>query len=71
MCWGFPMWSSWGVPWGMYLMPFFFFLAVAFMFCFFRRGFPSNGCHGHNVELATEVRNLRQEVEELRKEIKK
>lgn len=71
MWWSGPMWG-WGMPWGMFFMPIFFILAMVCMFYFFRHGFPFGGCHSqNNVALADEVRKLRQEVEELRKEMKK
>lgn len=61
------MWGC-GMPMGMFSMPFFLILAIACMFFFFRRSFD-NGRHKEgNAELAEEVRRLRKEVEELRKE---
>jgi hypothetical protein len=71
------MWGGWGPPWGMFFMPIFFLIAIVCLFFIFRRGFPFCGCHSHNPsptnnnELLEEVRKLRQEVEEFRKESKK
>ena len=70
--WG-PMWGGgWGMPWGMFFMPFFFLICIGFMFYFFRHGFPfGGGYHIHSDEQSEELRKLRQEVEELRKELKR
>lgn len=74
--WG-PMWGGWGAPWGMFFMPLFFLVGLGCLFYFFRRGFPFCNCHSKsynpnsNEQLVEEVRKLRQEVEELHKEIKK
>jgi hypothetical protein len=67
-------WHGWGMPWMMFLMPV---LMLAFMFLacrFFRPGFahwhwrgcrpPAGGFHDE------EIRLLRQELEELRRDIK-
>ncbi|WP_156784632.1 hypothetical protein [Thermosinus carboxydivorans] len=77
MWWGHPMWGGWGMPLGMFLFSVFFLVCLGFMFYFFSRGgFPFG--HGRdqvhsdvtNRELLEEVRKLRQEVEELKKEKK-
>lgn len=75
--WGSPMWGGWGLPWGMFFMPIFFLIGIVCLFFIFRRGFLFCGCHGHNPspthnnELVEEVRRLRQEIDELRKESKR
>ncbi len=74
MCYG-PMWGSWGgwgMPWIMFLVPLLF-LAVMFLACrFFRPQFA--GWSGYRPLIdgnsAEEICKLRQEVDELRKEIR-
>jgi len=70
MCWG-PSMGGWGMPFGMFLFPFFFLICIGIMFYLFSRRFPF-GCHYNsdiqtNKELIEEVRRLRQEVEALKK----
>lgn len=68
---GGPTWAGWGMPFGMFLMPLFFLLAVFLVFRCFSRGFAVCGrSHLSDNPLADEVRKLRQEVEELRKDKK-
>ena len=72
------MWGGGGMPFGMFLFPMFFLVCIGFMFFFFNRGGLTFGCHSRgqvhndvtNRELLDEVRKLRQEVEELKKEKK-
>jgi len=71
------MWygPGWGMPWGMFIFPLFFLICIGFMFYFLSRGSCPFGVHRSsnmdtNKELLEEVRRLRQEIEELRKEKK-
>ena len=69
--------GGWGMPFVMFIFPFFFIVCMGFMFFFFsRRMCPFGDYHKHREsldrdELLEEIRKLRREVDELKKEKQK
>ena len=69
MCWG----SYWGWPFGMFLFPLLLIVFIGLIFFIFSRIGNSSFQRfniTNNENLSNEVRSLRQEIEELRKEQK-
>lgn len=66
---------AWGMPFMMFLFPMFFLFCIGMMFFFFNRGRCPFGRRNHDdthtdKELLEEIRKLRQDVEDLKKEKK-
>ncbi len=62
------MWYNAGMPFGMFLFPFFFMLCLGLLVCFFTWGKRKNCC-GEKFPVLQESKNLEKELYLLRQEI--